>query len=41
MLHGHVGGFEQGVDHVGGDILGEAGKDLVLHQRVAHQGMVG
>ena len=41
VFHGHVGGLEQRVDHVGGDVLGKAREGLVPHEGIAHQRVVG
>ena len=41
VLHGHVGGLEQGVDHVGRNILRKAREGFMAHERIAHQGVVG
>ena len=40
VLHGHVGGLEQGVDHVGRNILRKAREGFMAHERIAHQGVV-
>ena len=37
VLHNHIAGHQQSVDHKSGNVVGKFGEGLMFHQRVAHE----